>query len=149
MLSSKLQWDLHLSSSSCFKTSPIIWPTLCSALMLSSVVSKSFCSPFMSIRRVFSFASISLSSSNFFLYCSKASVLSGSLSPSILTVDGATQQSSSTEKKAALLMRVSWVLVLGESRMQGRGFAANRWFVSRGSNVASEGLLHLRARILR
>ena len=30
----------------------MIWPTLCNALMLSSVVSKSFCRPLISIRKV-------------------------------------------------------------------------------------------------
>jgi len=63
---------LHLSSSSCFKTSPMICPTLCRALILSSVWSKSFCKPLISNRKAFSFASHSLDSKSLVLNKSSA-----------------------------------------------------------------------------
>ena len=54
----RMGWGgVHRSSSSCFRTSPIICPTLCNALMLSSVWSYSFCKPLMSSRKFLSFAS--------------------------------------------------------------------------------------------
>lgn len=79
---------IHLSSSSCFSTSPIICPTLCSALMLSSVISNCFCRPLMSIRRALSFASQSLDSISLFLNASRACCLSGSPPPSMTTDAG-------------------------------------------------------------
>jgi hypothetical protein len=80
--------DIHLSSSNCLRTSPMIWPTLCKALMLSSVVSKLFCRPLISIRRALSFASHSLDSRSLFLYDSRACCLSGSPPPSIWRKEG-------------------------------------------------------------
>jgi len=71
--------NLHLSSSSCFSTSPIIWPTLCKALILSSVWSNSFCKPLMSRRRAFSFASHSRDSNSFALKVSRACRRSSSI----------------------------------------------------------------------
>src|SRR5690554_5090712 len=59
--------NAHLSSSNCFSTSPMIWPTLCSALMLSSVWSYSFCRPLISNRRFLSFVSHSRDSISFCL----------------------------------------------------------------------------------
>lgn len=59
---------LHLSSSSCFSTSPMICPTLCSALMFSSVRSKSFCRPLISRRRFLSLASHSRDSMSLVRY---------------------------------------------------------------------------------
>ena len=57
----------HLSSSSCLSTSPMICPTLCNALMLSSVWSNSFCRSLISRRRFLSFVSQSLDSISFCL----------------------------------------------------------------------------------
>lgn len=49
--------DVHLSSSSCFSTSPMIWPTLCNALMFSSVWLNSFSRSLISRRRFLSLTS--------------------------------------------------------------------------------------------
>lgn len=45
------------SSSSCFRTSPMIWPTLCNALMFSSVWLNSFSRSLISSRRFLSLTS--------------------------------------------------------------------------------------------
>ena len=77
----------------------MIWPTLCKAFMLSSVVSKLFCRPLISIRKDLSFASHSLDSRSLFLYCSKACCLSGSPPPSMVGNEGSWL---AMERKSAL-----------------------------------------------
>lgn len=70
--------DIHLSSSSCFRTSPMIWPTLCNALMFSSVLLNSFSKSLISRRRFFSLTSQFRDSSSESVYLLMASALSGS-----------------------------------------------------------------------
>jgi hypothetical protein len=64
--------DLQRSSSSCLRTSPMIWPTLCRAFRSSSVLSYSFFCTLTDSRRLRTLVSISLCLISFFLYSATA-----------------------------------------------------------------------------